>query len=52
MFAARVRIYVSHILAKAFIPQLIALESCSNPQITWQVLESAMKKNFLVLGFS
>jgi len=27
------------------------LESCSNPQRTWQVLKSAMKK-VLVVGFS
>jgi len=32
-------------------PQLIALESCSNPQKTRQVFESAIKK-FLVLGYS
>jgi len=28
------------------VPQPIALESCSNPQKTWQVFESAMKKNW------
>jgi len=29
-----------------------ALESCSNPEMTWQVFESAVKKKkfFLVLG--
>jgi len=26
--------------------QPIVLESCSNPQKTWQVFKSAMKKNF------
>jgi len=31
--------------------QVIVIESCSNPQRTHQVLKSAMKKNFLVLGF-
>jgi len=33
------------------ITQRIMLESCSSPQKTWQVLESAMKKISLVLGF-
>ena len=27
-----------------------ALGSCSNPQMTWKVFESAIKTNFLVLG--
>jgi len=27
------------------------LESCSNPQKTWQVFDSADKKQFFVLGF-
>jgi len=28
------------------------LESCSNFQKTWQVIKSAIKKIFLLLGFS
>jgi len=32
-------------------PALEVLESCSNPQKTQQVFESAMKQIFLVLGF-
>jgi len=40
-------------LPNCIAPQRIVLESCSNPQKTWQVFESAMKdKRLLVLGFS
>jgi len=31
--------------------QAIVLESCSNPQKTWQVFESTMKKKFCVSAF-
>jgi len=59
--AARVRIYRTGksgknqgyfcCLTDCIAPQQIALESCSHPQKTQQVFESAMKKKFLVLGF-
>jgi len=38
-------------LGNSITPLPIVLESCSYPQKTWQVFESAMKKIFLVLGF-
>jgi len=33
-------------LSNGIPPQPIVLASCSNPQKTWQVFESAMKKNW------
>jgi len=41
-----------HIFCKSIAPPPIALESCSNPQKTWQVFKSTMKKCCLILGFS
>ena len=39
------------LLSNSITHQLIVLESCSNPQKTWQVFKSAMKKKFLGFGF-
>jgi len=38
-------------LCNSITHQSIVLESCSNPEETQQVLELAMRKIFLVLGF-
>jgi len=39
-------------LSNSITPQPIAPESCSSPQKTWQIFESAMKYKFLVRGFN
>jgi len=38
-------------LTNSIVPLPIVLESCSNPQKTLQVFESAMKKKFFGFGF-